>query len=204
MPMTKKHILITYKIFFALLGFSAIVTEIATLVERGRLIPANFFSFFTIESNMFAVAIFLLSAIAVAGSKKAMHLTMLRGAATLYMVTTGIVFAVLLAGIEGMVLTAVPWDNIVLHYIIPIAVLVDWFIDPPKNRIRFKKALVWMIFPLAYVAYSLIRGPIVGWYPYPFLDPATNGYGGVAITGIGIAVTALVLIWLLTRVPLKR
>lgn len=129
---------------------------------------------------------------------------MLRGAATLYMVTTGIVFAVLLAGIEGIVLTAVPWDNIVLHYIIPIAALVDWIIDPPRSRIGFKKALVWMIFPLVYVVYSLLRGPLVDWYPYPFLDPTTQGYGGVAVVSVGIAATVLVLIWLLTRLPLKR
>ena len=202
--MTKKHILISYKTFFALLGFSAIVTEIATIVERGRFIPANFFSFFTIESNIFAVVVFLMSALAIASGKQGRGLTMLRGAATLYMVTTGIVFALLLAGIEGIVLTAVPWDNMVLHYLIPVAALVDWFIDPPKSRIRFKKALVWMVFPLTYVAYSLIRGPFVDWYPYPFLNPATNGYGGVAVVSVGIATTVLVLIWLLTRLPLKR
>jgi len=202
--MTKKHILIAYKTFFALLGFSAIVTEIATIVERGRFIPSNFFSFFTIESNIFAVLVFLLSAFAVAGNKKAVHITMLRGAATLYMVTTGIVFALLLAGLENVALTAVPWDNIVLHYIIPIAAFVDWIVDPPKSRIGFKKALVWMVFPVTYVAYSLLRGPLVDWYPYPFLNPATQGYGGVAVVSVGIAATVLVLTWLLTRVPLKR
>lgn len=40
-----KKFLISYKLFFALLGFSAIVTEIATAVERGTFNPANFFSF---------------------------------------------------------------------------------------------------------------------------------------------------------------
>lgn len=202
--MIKKHILIPYKTFFALLGLSAVVTEIATLVERGYFIPANFFSFFTIESNIFAAAVFLLSAFAIAGGKQAGHITMLRGAATLYMVTTGVVFAVLLAGIEGVVLTAVPWDNIVLHYIMPIAVLADWIVDPPKKRIGFRRALLWMVFPLIYVAYSMLRGPLVGWYPYPFLDPATNGYGGVAVVSVGIVATVLVMIWLLTRLPLKR
>lgn len=202
--MTKKHILVSYKTFFALLGFSAVITEIATIIERGRFIPANFFSFFTIESNIFAAAIFLLSAFVVAAGKQTRYLEMLRGAATLYMVTTGIVFAVLLAGIEGIVLTAVPWDNIVLHYIIPVAVFLDWIIDPPRKRIQLKNALLWMLFPLIYVTYSLVRGPLVNWYPYPFLDPAMNGYGGVAIVGVGIAATVLALIWLLTRLPLKR
>lgn len=202
--MSNKNLSILYKLFFAFLGFSAIVTEIATIVERGRFVPANFFSFFTIESNILAVIIFTFSALAIAKGKQNYKLTMFRGAAALYMVTTGIVFAVLLAGIENSILTAVPWDNIVLHYIIPVAAVLDWLLDPPKQRIAFKKALVWIVFPIAYVVYSLVRGSLVGWYPYPFLDPSPNGYLGVAVTSLAIAISSLVMIWLLTRVPLKR
>jgi hypothetical protein len=36
--------LVVSRMVFALLGFSALVTEIATLVARGRFVPANFFS----------------------------------------------------------------------------------------------------------------------------------------------------------------
>jgi len=90
---------------------------------------------------------------------------MLRGAASLYMAITGIVFSVLLAGLD-VELTAVPWDNTVLHYIMPVVVVADWVIDLPGTRIAFKSALVWLAFPLTYVAYSLIRGHLTGWYPY--------------------------------------
>jgi hypothetical protein len=54
-----------------------------------------------------------------------------------------------------------------------------------------------MIYPLAYLAYSLIRGPNVDWYPYPFLDPdEVGGYAGVAAMSIGITILFLGLIWL--------
>jgi hypothetical protein len=43
----------------------------------------------------------------------------------------------------------------------------------------------------------MIRGPIADWYPYPFLDPRTNGYGFVAIMSLFVAVVALLLVWLL-------
>jgi uncharacterized membrane protein len=43
----------------------------------------------------------------------------------------------------------------------------------------------------------MIRGPIVDWYPYPFLDPRGNGYGFVAIMSLFVAVVALLLVWLL-------
>ena len=191
--------LIGYKITFALLGFSAVVTEIATLIERDLFEPFNFFSYFTIQSNIFAFIILIISALAIASNKRSSVFNLLRGAATLYMVITGIVFAVLLAGVEGSILTAAPWDNIVLHYIMPVILLVDWLIDKPNKTITFKNSLVWLIYPVTYVIYSLARGQIVHWYPYPFLDPKTNGYIGVLITGLCIAALAVLLTYALIR-----
>jgi hypothetical protein len=206
MLMQKKYLLVTYKVLFGILGLSAIATEIYALTINGRFNFVNFFSFFTVESNLFAATMLIVSACMVRKWQTKLLLT-LRGAATLYMVTTGIVFSVLLSGLEATVLTAVPWDNIVLHYIMPIAVLADWLFDPPKSRIRFKNAIVWLVYPFVYVAYSLIRGQLVGWYPYPFLNPDTNGYIGIVVTSIGIAATILILTWILCLVremPLKK
>jgi hypothetical protein len=197
--MPKKVKLVYFKIFFALVGFSSIVTEIATIAERGRFVPINFFSFFTIESNIFAVIMLIVSAFAVAQQKQSMKLALFRGAAMLYMLITGIVFALLLSGLDNAALTAVPWDNIVLHYIMPVVMLVDWLINKPKYTIRFKQALIWLVYPIVYVAYSLVRGSLVGWYPYPFLNPATKGYTGILLTSIGILGLTLALVWVITR-----
>jgi len=199
----KRNYLIGYKVFFGLLGLSAIVTEIATLRARGLFSAENFFSYFTIEANTIAFIVLLASAWFLFTQKKSVTLDFFRGAATFYMVVTGIVFAVLLSGIEGATLTAVPWDNIVLHYLIPIAAVLDWILDPPANRIVYRKALIWLLFPLAYLAYSLVRGPIVEWYPYPFLDPANGGYGQVIITSVIILIGGLVLAYVVSRVGVK-
>jgi len=198
--MRKKQILTGYRILFGLVGFSALVTEVATIVERGRFVPVNFFSYFTIESNIFALTILILSALALAQGKESNRLAMLRGASTVYMVTVIIVFDLLLSNIEGASLTAIPWDNTVLHYIIPVAVLVDWLSDIPRTPIVFRRALIWLLFPLAYVAYSLIRGHFVGWYPYPFLNPTEQGYVLVAVITIAIGLGATALIWLVSWV----
>ena len=66
--------------------------------------------------------------------------------------------------------------------------------------------LVIQIFPLAYLAYALVRGT-AGWYPYPFLNPANvGGYGGVAAYAVGIALTFFVGGWVLLALgnKLKR
>jgi len=55
-----------------------------------------------------------------------------------------------------------------------------------------------MVFPLAYLVYSLVRGPIVGWYPYPFLDPGkVGGYPGVALYAVGITLGFFLFVWLI-------
>lgn len=190
------------KVALALLGFSALVTEVATLVERGQLDIGNFLSYFTVECNAFAVVVLLWSALA--GAERTRRLELFRGASTLYMLTTIVVFTVLLSGLDPAKLTAVPWDNTVLHYLMPIGVTLDWLLDRPVRRVGFRTALPWLGVPLVYVAYSLLRGPLVNWYPYPFLDPADGGYGRVAVVSVGIAVVVAAFTWLVTRVPARR
>jgi len=196
----KKNYLTGYKLFFGLLGLSAVITEISVIAERGVFNAANFFSFFTIESNLFAAIVLVAGAFAVYAGKKSRWLDYFRGAATFFMVVTGVVFAILLSGLEGVALTAVPWDNTVLHYIMPIAMVIDWIMDPPARRFRYRQVLAWLIFPVIYLGYSLVRGPIVNWYPYPFLNPANGGYGQILVTSLIILVGGFVMVYLVSRV----
>jgi len=191
--MTRSQGLIAYRMLIGLLGFSAVVTEIATLVERGRFIPSNFFSFFTIQSNCLSAAILIVSAFALAAGRSDRSIAMLRGANTLNMILVGVTFSLLLAGLENTEFTAVPWDNTVLHYVAPVAVALDWLLDIPRVHVGFKQAMVWLVFPVAYLVYSLIRGPIVDWYPYPFLDPGHDGYISVAVTSLMLLVMSAAL-----------
>lgn len=194
-----KRFLVGYKLFFGLLGFSAIITEISTIAERGKFNPINFFSFFTVENNVLVFATFLISALFVMSDTTPRWLDKLRGAVTMYIAVVGIGFAVLLSGLENTVLTAVPWDNIVLHYIIPIAAFIDLLIDRPATKLHFKQSLVWLLYPMAYVTYSLVRGAITGWYPYPFLDPSHNGYVGIAITSLSLLALSVGLTWIVCK-----
>jgi hypothetical protein len=183
---------VTFRLLTGLLGLAAVVTEIATLVERGTFVAANFFSYFTILTNVLVGVTMLVAALLTAAGRLE-TLDVVRGAAAVYALVVGIGFAVLLSGLEDVAFTAVPWDNVVLHYLVPAAVLVDLVLDPPRRRLRFVPSLGWLAFPLAYLAYSLVRGEITGWYPYPFLDPATDGVGGIALTTLALLVLGAVL-----------
>lgn len=199
MYMTKhQRLLVSFKLFFGLLALSSVLTEIVVLSDRGKLVPVNFFSFFTIESNIFAASALLLGAVMVGRTKQPSWLPMIRGAATLYMVMTGVIFSVLLSGLNVQ-LTAIPWDNIVLHYIMPVVLVIDWIVDPPKKKMSFRQGLVWIIFPLVYVFYTLVRGALVGWYPYPFLNPATGGYDRIFFVSVFIMAAVLLLIQIMVQ-----
>ena len=101
---------------------------------------------------------------------------MWRGAAVVYMAVTYIVFAVLLRDLQDQLQTNVPWVDSVLHRVMPIAAIADWLIDPPRTAITFRRAVgAWIGFPLAWTAFTLIRGEIDGRYPYPFWIRPTAG-----------------------------
>jgi ABC-type sugar transport system permease subunit len=191
-----------YRIFFALLTLAAIIYQLFHSIDiNPDFRVGNFFSFFTIESNIFAAVVLLAFGLNLVGSPPSRTAELVRGAAVLYMVTTGIVYGLLLSGYTDELQTATPWVNNVVHRIFPVVLLADWLIRPPAVRFSFREALVWLTFPIAYLVYSLIRGPIVDWYPYPFLDPdEAGGYAGVAAVAIAIAVGAIVMTWLVTWV----
>ena len=173
------------RIVFGILGLSSVLIEIIVLSNEGVFNAANFFSFFTILSNIFAAVYFVYFGFTNNYSRKSQ---IIRGAVTLYMLMTGVIFALLLSGIENIRLTAVPWDNLVLHYLMPIVVVGDWLINPPKISISLKTIAIWVTFPIIYVAYTLIRGSYVMWYPYPFLNPLTSSYMQIAVTSVVLAI----------------
>lgn len=76
---------------------------------------------------------------------------------------------------------------------------------PPARMPTWRDVGVEFVFPLAYVVYSLARGASIGWYPYPFLNPAiVGGYGGVALYVVGIIATFLAAAWGLRWCALRR
>ena len=163
----------------------------------------NFFSFFTIESNLLAMV--TLAALVVLAARRGplgrgMQVVLL--CATTYMVVTGIVYNTLLRGIELPQGATLGWSNEILHLVAPLWMLVDWLLSARERDVRWRDTAIVAIYPVAWLAYTMLRGPVTldqaagdgTWYPYPFLDPAThaNGYAGVVIMCVVIAVTIVV------------
>jgi hypothetical protein len=184
------------------------LTDISTQI-------VNFFSFFTIDSNVLTVAAFLIGAVCLikGESPEPRWFTVGRASVTAYMATTGIVYNVLLRGIELPQGSTLAWSNEVLHVVAPILMVLDWLFAPGRNRLEWRTIWIIVIFPVVWGVYTLIRGPftfdaVTGtdhWYPYPFMNPniAPEGYASVAfflvlIAGVIGGVGALV-IWVSRR-----
>jgi len=195
--MNKRQLVIWARLGFGALSIAAFLTQIAFLMQNDAFNPANFFSYFTNLSNMFGAFVLITSAIYLSTHRKPSATDdLIRGAATLYMTIVGIVYITLLSGEDLGLL--IPSVNIVLHYLMPAVIIIDWLYQPQRTKLAIKQIWPWLIFPAAYLVYLLIRGPIDNWYPYPFLNPDNvGGYGGVAVYCLGILalfiVAALVL-----------
>ncbi|MEO8908395.1 MAG: Pr6Pr family membrane protein, partial [Microbacteriaceae bacterium] len=172
----------------------------------------NYFSFFTIDSNALAAIVLLIGAVLMltrAGADPNWF-TLVRASVVTYMVVTGIVYNLLLRGIELPQGVTVQWSNEILHVIAPIYLLLDWLFAPGRTPMKRPALLQVLVFPLLWVAYTMVRAPLTTdpvhhrsyWYPYPFLDPhnSPEGFASVAFYIVLIAavigLVAAGVIWL--------
>jgi hypothetical protein len=115
----------------------------------------------------------------------------LRLDSVLMIVITGIVYNLLLAegGKSGWDLTS----NTMLHIATPLITLVVWIIAGPRGLINRRVIGLALVLPLLWAAFALVRGQVVGAYPYLFLDVGTNGLASV-LAFIGVIVLIAVLL----------
>ncbi len=168
----------------------AILYQIRLNLDSGLFRPLRFFAFFTILSNVFAAVLWLWLAARWKATRTRRD-DLLRGASVLYLVLTFIVVVILLGGAELQV--ADPRVDFIVHKLIPVLAVIDWIIDPPETDLRLRDVGLWLIFPLVWVALTLLRGALDNWYPYPFLDPDNGGYRSVAYHVIAILAGLLVI-----------
>lgn len=182
-------------------ALAAIGAQLVLQVGASHSVP-NFFSYFTNLSNLVAASVLLLCAFNVRSNNQG-SMTLARYVSAVNMTLVGLVFAVLLRDVDlGALL---PWVNFVLHYVMPVGVVLDWLANPPALKLHSNSHLLALLLPAFYLAYVLLRGASTGWYPYPFLNPAkVGGYGGVAMYSLGIAIAVFVTSWLLLTVGNRR
>lgn len=151
------------------------------------------FIYYTIQSNILVFITFLyitiqsIKDIKMYGVKGvSMPMPYFKGAVTMAIVVTGVVYHFLLRPIHFTMGNISHLDfigNIILHYIIPFMVFFDWIIFDKKNSYRLFDPLIWLTIPLVYFVFVLIQSQFGSFipnqntpYPYPFIDIYTFGW----------------------------
>ncbi|ABA76311.1 MULTISPECIES: Pr6Pr family membrane protein [Pseudomonas] len=165
-----------YLIFFARLSVGASLL--------GGLV--SFFSYFTVLTNTL-VAVVLTCA--VTDRESTARRWFLQP-----WVSSGIAVSIAVVGLAYSILLRHLWHpqgwqfiaDELLHDVMPLLFLAYWWLCVPKGSLRLKHLPLWLIYPLVYFAYALLRGHLLGAYAYPFIDVALLGYPQVFINAGGI------------------
>ncbi len=150
-------------------------------VDYGRF---NFFSYFTVQSNLYVCFYLFCLAFAVfgaAGAKKIACHPMVRLTVMTYILVTGVVYC---GGFPLGMSPPLSWDNfqhamlasvqVLHHMIMPVFVFVLFLLPPTDEKINLRKVPLVAVYPLLYSVFSVARGVLFApaFFPYPFFRPA--------------------------------
>jgi hypothetical protein len=178
-------------IFAVVVWFAVIVQLILMLQNRTTGIPETiirFFSFFTILTNTLAALYFTAMSFDVTAAKKPGVLT----AITAYIFMVGAVYQIVLrhqwqpAGMQLVV------DEL-LHTIIPLLVIIYWYLYEHKSAVKYVRIKLWLIYPIGYLACVLVRGSVSDFYPYPFINVVHIGLTKALINSVILALIFVII-----------
>lgn len=186
-----------YRRIFAVLAWITLAVQyglflkaltVAAILER----TVEYVSYFTIVTNFLIALAFTLPVLA-PGSRAGRWWAAAspRGATTVFAVVVMVIYHLLLRSLwepKGLQLAS----DYMLHYVMPLAMLVDWLAFTPRGDLRWGDAATWLVVPSLYGGWTLLHGALSGFYPYPFMDVAALGYAGVLLNMVGLLIGFLV------------
>ncbi|QQN97827.1 Pr6Pr family membrane protein [Pseudomonas sp. SW-3] len=158
----------------------------------------SFFSYFTVLTNTLVAVVLTCEWTSRESAARRWFLQpWVSSAIAVSIVVVGLAYSLLLRHLwhpEGWQFLA---DEL-MHDVMPLLFLAYWWWCVPKGTLRLRHLGLWVIYPLVYFAYSLLRGHELAVYPYPFIDVGTLGYPQVFLNAggllTGFVVIALIMV----------
>ncbi len=191
-----------YRLLFLFLCEAGIVLQYAAVSKDGN--AAMLTCYYTILSNMVC---FLYFAVLVVAQRKKEN-PLLKGSVTMCIAVTGLVYHFMLNGVmeanAEKVSPVLLAGNILVHYVVPAMVVLDYFLFFPKGQYKSLHLIAWLVLPYLYFGFALLRAEISDTrfsgfggaqsrYPYPFMDVDLYGWDKVLLIVLGITVAFLAL-----------
>nr|WP_223556716.1 Pr6Pr family membrane protein [Pseudomonas sp. BF-R-01] len=146
----------------------------------------SFFSYFTVLSNTLVATVLTCALTSRESAARRWFLQPgVSGAIAVSIAVVGLAYNILLRHLwhpEGWQWLA---DEL-MHDVMPLLFLAWWWLCVPKGTLRLRHIALWVIYPLLYFAYALLRGHLLAVYPYPFIDVDKLGYPQVFVNAGGL------------------
>ena len=166
----------------AVVALTGLVTQVVATASAPDGRVANLLCFFTIDSNLLVV---LTSALVALGRARGRLFTVLWLDALAGIIVTGIVYQVALAGLHELHGLSL-FSDTMLHKVTPILFVLGWLLAGPRGAFTWRTVWWSLAYPLVWLAFTLPRGALTGFYPYPFVDAGVLGYGQVTLNCVFI------------------
>lgn len=156
--------------------------------EESILAIVRYFSFFTILTN---IIVAISSTCIVLSPKSYLAKPVVIAAITTYIIIVAVIYNIILYKLwqpKGWQLFA----DAILHSLTPVLYFLFWLLFVPKQQLRWKHSLSWLIYPFVYFIYILLRGGILNDYPYPFIDLRILSYGQVLLNCLMLMIAFII------------
>jgi len=164
------------RILMALALFGSIYWQVSDRLAHNLFRPTEYFSYFTITSGLLAGAVLIVAGIGVLRNQaETKFLTLSRLTMAVSMVIVGFIYNALLANAApderdiGYAWPVLP--NQVIHTYMPIIIFLEWLFTNTGVALKLKSAFWVLVYPLTWLAFSITRGFVQGWWAYWFIDP---------------------------------
>jgi hypothetical protein len=159
---------------FAMLA--SVIWQISSRVINNVFRPWEYFSYFTIQTSLLAIVTLTVAGwYAWTGRTETRVMNIVRLSTVTFTIVVTLVYNMLLRGLPDAaadgdyVWPIIP--NEILHVWAAIFMLIDWILSSRRIHLRIRTIFWVLVFPLAWLVYSIIRGLMVDWWPYWFINP---------------------------------
>lgn len=131
-------------------------------------------SYFTIQSNLLVIV--TVASLIRKPTHDGPRWRVLRLDGLIMIMVTGLVHWFLLRPLSTLSGWSALADTL-LHILVPVLAVLGWLVFGPRPRITPATVAWSLVWPVAWLVYTVVVGAVTGWYPYPFLDPAESSMG---------------------------
>jgi hypothetical protein len=180
--MLYKYSLVSLRLVTGLGLIGSVIWQVTDRTLNNNFRPFEYFAYFSIVSAILAGSLLILTGIRLIRElAENKWVEIARLSMTVAMIVVGVVYHALLADVANDVRDGdYVWPvfpNEFIHTYGPVLIVIDYMLSNKEFKLRMRAAFWVVVFPLLWLAFSVVRGTITNWWPYWFINP--NGEAGV-------------------------